>query len=101
MYGKTHVVGAMESEGLILQTPVSSVQFSSVQFSSVQFSSVQLFKDMHAKVTSNGAVGSGGKFSNRLALGARRSRNPVPFVAKHNVEPPVKIQRVRSFGPGR
>ena len=53
---------------------------------------------MHAKVTSNGAVGSGGKFSNRLALGARRSRNPVPFVAKHNVEPPVKVQRVRNFG---
>ena len=26
MYGKTHVVGAMESEGLILQPPVSSVQ---------------------------------------------------------------------------
>ena len=32
-------------------------------------SSVQLFKDMHAKVTSSSAVGSGSKFSNRLALG--------------------------------
>ena len=66
-----------------------------------QFSSVQLFKDMHAKGTSNGATGSGAKFSNRLALGARRSRNPASFVTKHNVEPPVKIQRVRIFGPER